>query len=277
MKERPSKIKDFFKGINQWLKGNAGFQRQLEIKEEEEILVPLLQLQTEIEDDFVEPIISNTNIHTQTYINPSDHHPTSMTHQKIKEKFEQFSQKETIELTDEMLEHLITQPTDESEDLLLPLIDNQSNLENQSNPSKENQNVAKRGIILLRSGKEFLRLKTENWRVLCTSLKLAKTFDAQKISDLTLGKSQLTVRELWMIRTHIETILFAVMCSGDYLLSDLSISDSHPSESLVLADDPRKVEFIDRQTLEQIVFFSKNAHYPTSVQMLLWREEALIS
>lgn len=296
MKERASKIKDFFKGINQWLKGNAGFQRQLEMKEEEEILVPLVRLQTEIEDDFVEPIIANTN--TQRNINPSDHqvaeeqallsilydetvhldhHPTSMTHQKIKEKFDQFSQKETIELTDEMLEHLITQPTDETEDLLLPLMSNQSNLENQSNPSKENQNTPKRGMILLRSGKEFLRLKTENWRVLCTSLKLAKTFDAQKISDLTLGKSQLTVRELWMIRTHIETILFAVMCSGDYLLSDLSISDSHPSEALVLPDDPRKFEFIDRKTLEQIVFFSKNAHYPISVQMLLWREDALMS
>ncbi len=275
MKERPSKIKNFFKGINQWLKGNAGFQKQLALKEEEEILVPLVQLQTEIEDDFVEPIITN--------INSFDHHPTSMNHQKIKEKFEQFSQKETIELTDEMLEHLITPPTDEmlehlitpptdeTEDLLLPLISNQINL------SKENQNTPKRGMILLKSGKEFLRLKTENWRVLCTSLKLAKTFDAQKISDLTLGKSQLTVRELWMIRTHIETILFAVMCSGDYLLSDLSISDSHPSESLVLADDPRKFEFIDRQTLERIVFFSKNAHYPTSVQILLWREEDLMS
>jgi hypothetical protein len=296
MKERSSKIKDFFKNINQWLKGNAGFHKVLEDQEDEEILLPLVQ--QEKEEDLLLPI-QNQNVKEEQELLSIlyddtvhlDHHPTAKSNQKIKEKFQQFSQKETSEMTDEMLEGLIAREIDqdqtkavnqdqelnqdqdqelnqdqELEDLITPL------LEPLITPIRSKA-IPKRGMILLRSGHEFLRIKTESWFVLCSSLKLAKLFDAQKIMDLTQGQSQLTVRELWMIRTHIETILFAVMCSGDYLLSDLSISDSHPNESLMLPDDPRKTEFIDRQTLEKIIFFSKNAHHPISVQKLLWRED----
>ncbi len=239
MNKAQSKIKIFFDLLNKWLKGKSDFSHVLLAQEEEDILVPHI-----VDDEILLPQVMKP-------IQKKD------------------------DLDENRLEALLIE--ERSDQLEIPIISMLANDQDQVSISQSASVREKTGSILLKSGTETLNLRVESWEVLCITLKLAKIFDATRIEKLIQTPDILNIRELIQIKTHIETIIFAVMASQDYLMSDLSISDTHPREAFIREDDPRRVEFIDRRSLNLFILFVKSARFPASVQKLHWKKEISMS
>ena len=76
--------------------------------------------------------------------------------------------------------------------------------------------------------------------------------------------------DLQKLKIHIQTILLASMESGDYLMSDLTLCDSPPQEAFI-DGDPRCYFYVDRLTLNQIVYFIEEARGAARVRRLTWK------
>ena len=111
-------------------------------------------------------------------------------------------------------------------------------------------------------------MRASAWGVVCVTLKLAKVLPRERCLELQAGGS-LSVLEQQKVRQHLEVIILPALEGGDFLLSDLSISDEHPERTL-LPGDPRREDFVERVTLEQLVGFIKDSRGAASVRRLQW-------
>ena len=130
--------------------------------------------------------------------------------------------------------------------------------------------IERQAAILLRSDPLQCSLPASAWEVLCITLKLAKVFPSDRCLALQTTGGSLDLMELHKIRFHIETILLTNMEPGDYLMPDLSLADQHPSEAF-LEGDPRQKHFIDRPTLERLIFFIQEAKRHVQVRRVTWQ------
>jgi|LauGreDrversion4_2_1035121.scaffolds.fasta_scaffold191702_1 hypothetical protein len=123
-------------------------------------------------------------------------------------------------------------------------------------------------LTLISSGSQHLSLRSSAWAVVCVTLKLAKVLPADRCLELMSGGS-LSVLEQQKVRQHLEVVVLPALEPGDFLLSDLSISDEDPARAL-LPGDPRCGEYVERATLEQLVGFIHESRGAASVRRLQW-------
>ena len=123
--------------------------------------------------------------------------------------------------------------------------------------------------FLLRADPVQCMLPACAWEVLCITLKLAKVFPPDRCLALQTAGGTLTLIELHKIRFHIEVILLSSMEPGDYLMPDLCLSDQHPDLAF-LEGDPRREHFVDRSTLERLVYFIQEARIHVRVRRVSW-------
>lgn len=111
------------------------------------------------------------------------------------------------------------------------------------------------------------------WEILWITLKLAKVFPPPQCDQQKFQGGSLSVYDLQKIRMHIEHVLFTTMESGDYLMADLSLSDSDPTVAFI-EGDPRRTHYLDRSTLNRFISFIKEARGSVLVRSLSWNTTA---
>ena len=108
--------------------------------------------------------------------------------------------------------------------------------------------------VLLSTSHHHLSVRSYAWEVICITLKLAKVFSRERCLEYQVSGGPLSRLDLQKIKIHIQTILLVSMQSGDYLMSDLTLCDSPPEEAFI-EGDPRCYFYVDRLTLNQIIYF----------------------
>ena len=124
--------------------------------------------------------------------------------------------------------------------------------------------------VLLSTSHNHLSIRSYAWEVICITLKLAKVFSNERCLEYQVSGGHLSMLDLQKLKVHIQTILLASMESGDYLMSDLTLCDSPPQEAFI-AGDPRCYFYVDRLTLNQIVYFIEEARGAARVRRLTWK------
>ena len=124
--------------------------------------------------------------------------------------------------------------------------------------------------VLLSTSHHHLSIRSYAWEVICITLKLAKVFSNERCLEYQVSGGSLSMLDLQKLKIHIQTILLASMESGDYLMSDLTLCDSPPQEAFI-AGDPRCYFYVDRLTLNQIVYFIEEARGAARVRRLTWK------
>ncbi len=125
--------------------------------------------------------------------------------------------------------------------------------------------------ILLRADPVQCSLPASAWEVLCITLKLAKVFPLDQCLALQTTGGVLDLVELHKVRFHIEVILLPSMEPGDYLMPDLSLADQHPEQAF-LEGDPRRNQYVNRGTLEQLIAFIQEVKSHVTIRRVTWRK-----
>ena len=105
---------------------------------------------------------------------------------------------------------------------------------------------------------------------MCLTFKLAKVFPRARCEALSALGGELSVLELQHMRVHLEQILMMNMERGDYLFSDLSLSDVPPHEAFP-EGDPRREAYLDRASIHLLCAMSREARVAVKVRRLQWR------
>ena len=126
--------------------------------------------------------------------------------------------------------------------------------------------------FLISGSNTHLNIGACSWEVLWITLKLAKVFPKERCIEMQVDGGQLSVLDLHKIRMHIKHVLFMSMQSGDYLMSDLTLSDIHPEEAFI-DGDPRRYQFLDRDVLDQLLFFITEIKGSVSARRLMWNQD----
>jgi hypothetical protein len=134
----------------------------------------------------------------------------------------------------------------------------------------ESLHVARSATILLSSGSLNVSLRASAWEIMCVTFKLAKVFPHERCHELSEEGGSLTLLELQYIKTHIEEVLLKSMERGDYLFSDLSLSDLPPTEAF-REGDARRTHYLDRESLTLITSLAREARSTVTVRRLQWR------
>ena len=124
--------------------------------------------------------------------------------------------------------------------------------------------------VHLSTSHHHLSIRSYAWEVICITLKLAKVFSNERCLEYQVSGGSLSILDLQKLKIHIQTILLASMESGDYLMSDLTLCDSPPKEAFI-EGDPRCYFYVDRLTLNQLVYFIEEARGAARVRRLTWK------
>jgi hypothetical protein len=139
--------------------------------------------------------------------------------------------------------------------------------------SSELTNVKRAQTMIISQPPMHLSIQGCAWEILWITLKLAKVFPSPQCDQQKFQGGSLSVYDLQKIRMHIEHVLFTTMESGDYLMADLSLSDSDPTVAFI-EGDPRRTHYLDRSTLHRLISFIKEAKATVLVRGLSWNTTA---